>query len=574
MANVSTAAANRRLDMSSAALVQYSSAPTTQPSNFGYVSSSGGDRYVQFFGSGLTYAGSGAAVELSGGTVTGFELDLGYSDVILAPELSITGLVGIDAAAIDKDNAASIWAEVLKGNDVFDLTGLDEDQVGLGLNVVFGDDLAAALSADGSVSDRGGKDRIQGGDNDFELIGDVYNVAGAGQLTARYAGRNDRIGSGGVAAGITDRSILMAGDARNVGPDGILNGGDDRLTLIDFSGQGRIAGDAYHAGGPTDGHGSRVNGGADSIVVGSTGAADIIVAGDVMELVGFVLVNGGNDVIRLSGPAGSLAGDVMELYSADVVVYGGDDQLVGADGNDLLVGDVGHTNYYYATIYGGDDLIEGGKGQDWIYGDYATVDQGLGDYPAGAGGDDTLHGGRDDDLVYGQGGDDRVFGDEGADILYGDFGDDILQGGDGADVLQGDAGNDILQGGAGADRLVSGEGADKLFGDGERDRFVYPSTQHSGPSGAERDRIADFTQRVDLIDLLAIDAIEGGGAGPNDAFTFIGSNPFVQAGQLRAVQVGDDTLVQANTVGPGGPEMSILLLNFTASELSAQDFVL
>ena len=38
--------------------------------------------------------------------------------------------------------------------------------------------------------------------------------------------------------------------------------------------------------------------------------------------------------------------------------------------------------------------------------------------------------------------------------------------------------------------------------------------------------------------------------------------------------MGDDTLVQANTAGAGGAEMSILLLNFTASELSAKDFVL
>jgi hypothetical protein len=575
MASVSTGAANRRLDMSSAPLVQYGSAPVTQPGFFGYLSSSGQPSFVRFYGSGLTYTGSGAGAELSGGAITAFELDVAPDDVIFAPELSITGLTGMNAAAIDKDHAASIWAELLKGNDVFDLTGLDEDQVGLGLNVVFGDDLASAISADGSVSDRGGRDLIQGGDNDFELIGDAYEVTGAGGAVARYAGRADRISSGGVAAGMTDRSILMAGDARNVGIDGILKGGDDRLGFIGFSGQARVAGDAFQAGSPLVDHDSRVNGGADTIVVRSVGAAAVAVAGDVFELTGFGLINGGDDVIRISGQAGSVAGDLFEsTLDVPATVVGGDDRIIGSDANDFLVGDVAHTNLHHITVVGGDDWIAGGRGADRIFGDYATAAQSASSLPAGDGGDDTLAGGPGNDLLLGQLGDDRLFGDAGRDLMDGSLGADLVDGGDGADDLTGSAGADTLRGGSGAARLRGGEGADRLFGGADRDRFIYESVSESGPTNAGRDRIGDFTRGVDLIDLSPIDAIEGGGGDGDDAFTFIGDAAFIQAGQLRAVQLGDDTLVQVNTAGAGGAELSILLLGVTATTITAADFAL
>ena len=49
----------------------------------------------------------------------------------------------------------------------------------------------------------------------------------------------------------------------------------------------------------------------------------------------------------------------------------------------------------------------------------------------------------------------------------------------------------------------------------------------------------------DVIDLSAIDAINGGG---DQAFTFIGNDvAFTAAGQLRALHLGGDTFIQANT---------------------------
>jgi len=68
-------------------------------------------------------------------------------------------------------------------------------------------------------------------------------------------------------------------------------------------------------------------------------------------------------------------------------------------------------------------------------------------------------------------------------------------------------------------------------GDGD-DRYVLTSVSHSAAQDAMADRITDFVQGEDRIDLSAIDA-KSTNTNPDDAFVFLGDKPFTNvAGQL------------------------------------------
>ncbi|MFQ8430654.1 calcium-binding protein [Amaricoccus sp. W119] len=113
-----------------------------------------------------------------------------------------------------------------------------------------------------------------------------------------------------------------------------------------------------------------------------------------------------------------------------------------------------------------------------------------------------VDGGAGDDRITGIGIIDRAF--DSFSELYGREGDDHITARGGSDnILAGNQGDDTLRGGGSSDRLIGGQGADSLRGGGGDDEFVFMS-----PRGSleERDRIADFTQGRDLIDISAIDA--------------------------------------------------------------------
>jgi serralysin len=150
---------------------------------------------------------------------------------------------------------------------------------------------------------------------------------------------------------------------------------------------------------------------------------------------------------------------------------------------------------------------------------------------------------------------DTVFGDDGADILLGNGGNDVLSGG---------SGNDKLTGGAGADTMTSGSGFNT---------FIFTALSDSTVAGTGRDTITDFSSPSDDFDVSAIDA--NAVAVGNNAFTaFIGAAAFTGLGQIRAVQVGTNTLVQFNTTGSTAADMAILLENVTATTVNLSDFIL
>ena len=160
-----------------------------------------------------------------------------------------------------------------------------------------------------------------------------------------------------------------------------------------------------------------------------------------------------------------------------------DSTMYGEDGADRII------------TKGGADVIEAGNDDDLVRsggGDDETL---LGD------GDDVGRFGSGDDSGCGGDGEDRLFGNGGDDDLCGGDDDDRLFGGQGADVLNGGSGNDALRGGNGRDVLIGGLGDDTLYGgndpggDESRDTFVFTVVDNGA------DRIKDFENGKDLIDL-------------------------------------------------------------------------
>ena len=95
----------------------------------------------------------------------------------------------------------------------------------------------------------------------------------------------------------------------------------------------------------------------------------------------------------------------------------------------------------------------------------------------------------------------------------------------------------MLNGGAGQDELWGGIGAD---------RFVFRNAADTGNTNADADYIGDFSfAGGDRLDLRRIDANEGQGG--NQAFTFIGTATFTQAGQVRYTVSENDTFIALNT---------------------------
>lgn len=200
-----------------------------------------------------------------------------------------------------------------------------------------------------------------------------------------------------------------------------------------------------------------------------------------------------------------------------------DDDMTGEAGDDWLHG------------LGGNDLIRGRAGADELHG--------------GQGADD-LRGGNGHDRLVGGAGGDRLDGGAGQDRLDGDGGTDTLIGRDGADDLYGGAGQDRLLGGEGDDRLRGGEGQDQLIGGTGRDVFVMEA-------GGGRDRVRDFEDGVDLIDLTALD-LQIGSETAADAFA-----------KLTLVQLRAGVLVALSDDRAD----AVLLENMTLSQLSEDDFL-
>jgi hypothetical protein len=448
---------------------------------------------------------------------------------------------------------------------------------------------------------------------------DFFGDADTVQNTAFLTGGNDAINMRAEGT--------ISGDARAV--FGKLTGGDDTIVIDGsaiFSGATRVSGDAVFVSDLEQPIKPTVIGGRDTIIVKQYAGGAI--SGDILDASGAALgtTTGGMDLIDASANASTINafGDVANL--GNHTVKGGRDTLIGsATVGSVLSGDAG--NMTGGTLFAGADTLIGGENGDFLYGDVVnqtggTVSINTTSYT----GDDTLFGRGGDDQIFGQVGDDRVDGGMGNDILdggtqtagvgdivafdsvnvavsadlllgfafgqgtdgisnfeslrgsnrsdslAGDSSDNQIEGLTGNDHIFGRQGNDILMGGNGNDTITGGAGADTLVGDAGSDRFNYDLTSESGIVAASRDVIQSFVQGIggDLIDVHDIDAKTS--VGGNQNFAFIGNAAFGFEGQIRFDVVGSHTILEFNTSGSSGAEMTIDLAGvFTPT---AADFIL
>lgn len=296
---------------------------------------------------------------------------------------------------------------------------------------------------------------------------------------------------------------------------------------------------------------------------------------------------------------------------------GGNDQLIGGTGNDRLDGGTGVDTASYSTATDGVTVDlklsgsqnTGGAGLDTLLSIENLIGSNFNDTLYGNDATNTLYGGAGKDLLAGGAGGDRLDGGTGADEMFGGLGNDTfivdhvndfvfelfddmrpvpsvdrvessvshtltsrvehlkLTGssainGTGNELnnnLTGNNANNVLSGLDGNDVLTGGSGRDQLSGGLGNDRFDFNAVSDS-PAGADRDIIQDFRgnfnfegDRIDLRDIDANSLLAG-----NQAFSWIGSNSFTAAGQLRYSSISG--ILQGNTDADATPEFEIQLI--------------
>jgi Ca2+-binding RTX toxin-like protein len=359
-----------------------------------------------------------------------------------------------------------------------------------------------------------------------------------------------------------------------LGGDDSLEGGEGDDSLIGGEGEDELTGGA----------------GAD-VLVGGLGS-DTYHADDDDLIVEAVHDSGFDKVVTKATSFTFASGGGLEMVDyigeEDFVAVGSEaaEAFSGGKGDDSFDGGAGDDGFYGGR---GNDTARGGDGDDLFVSAESFTLWGEHGQPVGydyyASGDDLWIGDAGDDKgIVGQGAGQIIFhGGAGADTLTvdstsastrvvanGGGGADSLEGGLNADTLNGGGGSDLLEGGAGADRIFGGVGRDALWGGGDGDVFVFTAVTDSA-AGSGVDVIGDWATG-DRLDFSAIDA-DASVAG-NQAFDFIGSAAFTEAGQIRAVYSAakDLTYVQADVNGDGVADMIVQLAG--QQPLNAGDFVL
>jgi Ca2+-binding RTX toxin-like protein len=287
---------------------------------------------------------------------------------------------------------------------------------------------------------------------------------------------------------------------------------------------------------------------------------------------------GGNDTLRgfdcddtLSGGAGR---DRIFGGNAGDTINGnqGNDRLFGQNGDDTIIGGLGNDRVNGGR---GDDLIFGRRGNDRLNGRWGN------DTIVGERGRDRINGGANNDFLQGRQGNDRINGNNGNDLIFGNLGrdqlaggrkNDTIYGGRGNDRLRGQGGEDVLFGQRGNDRLLGGSQGDRLIGGGNRDtliggggadtltggpgpdRFVFRNINHGG------DIITDFQTERDRLDFSRIFSRPGYGSSRTFAY-------------IQRIQSGADTLIRIDSNGQGNFIDYLTMLNVTAGDLSARNFI-
>ena len=299
----------------------------------------------------------------------------------------------------------------------------------------------------------------------------------------------------------------------------------------------------------------------------------------------------GNDKIEMTFNLGGAEGYEIPLSNGGVWYPEIGWAIDGFDGHDTIRG------------YDEADWLRGSGGNDMLYGGEGT------DSLEGGADNDSLYGGADEDTLVGGAGDDWLNGDDGADTLIGGLGNDMYRireddldkvvenAGEGIDSvyfaghsyalganienlfldagitygssLSGNALANTVTGALGNDWLYGNLGNDVLNGGAGADVFVFTSLGDAAPAGL--DRVMDFVQGVDRIDLSALDA--NAGMAGDQAFSFSAAKPFfTSAGDLWVESTLAGAMVKGDVNGDGVEDFRLLVSGVWA--LTAADFAL
>jgi len=380
------------------------------------------------------------------------------------------------------------------GNDTYyvdNANDLVQETVGEGSDTVY-TSVSYALQAGQEIEIL----RVAGSVTNLTLIGNefanqIYGSAGTDTLNG--GGGNDTLGGGAGAdtldGGDGDDSLFG-----NEGEDDLTGGnGNDRLDggVGADTMAGGLDNDTYYVDNANDLVQEAVGEGSDTVY---TSVSYALQAGQEIEI---LRVAGSATNLTLTG--NEFANQIYSSAGADTLNGGGgNDVLNGLAGADTMAGGLGNDTYY---VDNAGDLVQEavGEGNDVVYTSVSYALQQGQEI-------ETLR-------VAGSATNLTLTGNEFANQIYGSAGTDTLNGG---------GGNDILGGGAGADT------------------FVFNDNWGT-------DRITDFQDGVDIIDLQSITAL--------DDFS-----------QLTIAQAGTST--QVTFAGN-----SIILFNTVATNLNDQDFI-
>lgn len=266
---------------------------------------------------------------------------------------------------------------------------------------------------------------------------------------------------------------------------------------------------------------------------------------------------------------GTISGDDYSIYSESMIEtrVRNEGEMIGdvalGDGLDHLI----NTGRISGAIFAGDEDVLSFNKYDLIENHgviTGPVNLGAGDDTFTSFGDARVGSKTKPAAVRGMDGNDTLTGADRDDKFFGGQGRDKLIGHKGDDRLFGNSDDDVLRGGAGEDLIAGGRGKDLLFGGAGNDVFQFRSIKTS-ERGALADRIKDFQQGEDHIDLSSV----------AQEIDFIGSEAFSGAGnaEVRFVSASNGTArVLVDADGDGAIDMRINVRNTT--DLLETDFIL